>query len=59
MIAQMYIPIYHVTLLSFISAEFMSFLKGAIEGKVIKSDNQLSYVFHLTDSVIVILNVFW
>lgn len=35
----------------------VSFLKGVIEGRAIKSDNQLSYLFHFTESVIVILNI--
>lgn len=30
----------------------VSFLKGVIEGRAIKSDNQLSYLFHFTESVI-------
>lgn len=40
------------------SLSIVSFLKGVIEGKVIKSDNQLSYLFRLTESVIVVLNNF-
>lgn len=52
-----YLPCYFTATLFQKSLSVMSVLNRIIEGKVIKSDNQLSYLFHLTESVI-ILNIF-
>lgn len=60
MIAPMCISICHVTTdyLFEKNLSVVSFLKDVIEGRVVKSDNQSPYLFHFTESVIIILYIF-